>query len=208
MPNISSLTMPDGIVYNIKDSQARKDVEEIKKQMSGGEATSSVLDDLLEGKSGVHLVSNAESVADMALMVSAHSDPLFGLGLLLESVKLLNATSIGTGAFGFCSALTTVNMPNVTSVGDGAFYTCSALTSIDMPNVMSIGNSAFDSCSALTSVYIGANCTSIGEFAFGSILKNAVINCGFAEGAVGGAPWGAPEGVTINYNVPYPVPEE
>lgn len=31
MPNISSLTMPDGIVYSIKDSIARKEIEEIKK---------------------------------------------------------------------------------------------------------------------------------------------------------------------------------
>lgn len=36
MPNISSLTMPDGIVYSIKDSIARKDIEEIKKNGSGG----------------------------------------------------------------------------------------------------------------------------------------------------------------------------
>ena len=36
MPNISSLTMPDGIVYAIKDSQARKDIEDIKKNGSAG----------------------------------------------------------------------------------------------------------------------------------------------------------------------------
>lgn len=36
MPNISSLTMPDGIVYAIKDSQARKDIEDIKKNSAGG----------------------------------------------------------------------------------------------------------------------------------------------------------------------------
>lgn len=36
MPNISSLTMPDGIVYSIKDSQARKDIEDIKKNGSAG----------------------------------------------------------------------------------------------------------------------------------------------------------------------------
>lgn len=35
MPNISSLTMPDGIVYSIKDSIARKDIEDIKKNGSG-----------------------------------------------------------------------------------------------------------------------------------------------------------------------------
>ena len=40
MPNISSLTMPDGIVYAIKDSQARKDIEDIKKNSSAGSGSS------------------------------------------------------------------------------------------------------------------------------------------------------------------------
>lgn len=33
MPNISSLTMPDGIVYSMKDAQVRKEIEEIKRQL-------------------------------------------------------------------------------------------------------------------------------------------------------------------------------
>lgn len=41
MPNISSLTMPDGIVYNIKDSQARKDIEDMKKSGGGSGSGSS-----------------------------------------------------------------------------------------------------------------------------------------------------------------------
>lgn len=41
MPNISSLTMPDGIVYSIKDSIARKEIEEIKKNGSAGSGGSS-----------------------------------------------------------------------------------------------------------------------------------------------------------------------
>lgn len=35
MPDISKLTMSNGVVYNIKDSQARKDIEDMKKNGSG-----------------------------------------------------------------------------------------------------------------------------------------------------------------------------
>lgn len=179
MPNISSLTMPDGIVYSIKDSQARKDVEEIKKQMSGGgEAASSVLDDLIEGKSGIHLASNAESVADAAFACVRNDGINVGLGWYLESVDLPNATSIGEGAFSGCSALTSVDLPNATSIGESAFDLCPALTSINLPNA-----------------------TSIGENVFKDISPTAVINIGAAEGEITGAPWGGPEGVTINYGV-------
>ena len=54
MPNISSLTMPDGIVYAIKDSQARKDIEDIKKNGSGsggsGNGSSSEIKIAMDGE--------------------------------------------------------------------------------------------------------------------------------------------------------------
>ena len=139
---------------------------------------SSVLDDLIEGKSGIHLVSNAESVSDAAFARFEQDGIKIGLGWYLESVDLPNATSIGENAFVSCSALTSVDLPNATSIGDGAFGGCSALTSVDLPNA-----------------------TSIGAAAFGGISSTAVINLGAAEGEISGAPWGAPEGVTINYGV-------
>ena len=50
-------------------------------------------------------------------------------------------TSIGDGAFAWCSSLASVTIPNsVTSIGDDAFSDCTALTSITIPNsVTSIG---------------------------------------------------------------------
>ena len=79
-----------------------------------------------------------------------------------------SVTSIGSGAFRYCSGLTSVTIPNsVTSIGYGAFIACSGLTSVTIPNsVTSIGNNAFAGCSSLTSVTIPNSVTSIGERAF------------------------------------------
>ena len=79
-----------------------------------------------------------------------------------------SVTSIGFGAFIWCSGLTSVSIPNsVTSIGDEAFYYCSSLTSVTIGNsVTSIGDDAFYHCSSLTSVTIGNSVTSIGDYAF------------------------------------------
>lgn len=65
-------------------------------------------------------------------------------------------TSIGEGAFEYCSELTSVKIPNsVTSIGKRAFRYCEGLISVTIPNsVTSIGNSAFSGCSSLTSLNI------------------------------------------------------
>ena len=45
-----------------------------------------------------------------------------------------SVTSIGDGAFDYCTSLTSVTIPNsVTSIGDDAFYSCTNLTSITIP---------------------------------------------------------------------------
>ena len=113
------------------------------------------------------------------------------------------ATQIGNEAFADCTSLASVTIPNsVTSIGYGAFRTCTSLASVTIPNsVTSIDANAFNNCTSLASVTIPTSVTSIGANVFSKIKSDAVINCGFSEGAVSGAPWGAPSGVTINYDV-------
>ena len=87
-------------------------------------------------------------------------------------------TSIGEGAFQYCSDLTSVNIPNsITSIEDWTFSFCNNLTSINIPNsVASIRNWAFMYCSKLTFINIPNSISSIGEGAFSYCKSLTSIN--------------------------------
>ena len=89
-----------------------------------------------------------------------------------------SVTSIGNGAFFFCSSLTSITISNsVTSIGEQAFNWCESLTSVTIGNsVTSIGVDAFSGCSSLTSITIPNSVTNIGDWAFsGSSLTSINI---------------------------------
>ena len=105
------------------------------------------------------------------------------------NVVVYSVTSIGDGAFRWCSGLTSVTIPNsVTFIGQWAFYKCSGLTSITIPSsVTSIGELAFSGCSGLTSVTIPNSVKTIGESAFNGCenlssvtIANGVTSIGVA----------------------------
>lgn len=99
-------------------------------------------------------------------------------------------TSIGDGAFTFCSSLKNVTIPNsVTTIGDSAFEGCTSLTNVTIPNgVTTIGEEAFENCTSLINVTIPKSVITIGNGAFArcSSLTNVTIPNGvttIGEGA-------------------------
>lgn len=98
-----------------------------------------------------------------------------------------SVTSIGIGAFSYCSGLTSVIIPNgVTSIGSNAFSYCSGLTSVIIPNsVTDLGGYAFLNCTGLKSVTIPDGITTIKEYTFeyctsltSVIIPNSVTTIG------------------------------
>ena len=98
-----------------------------------------------------------------------------------------SVTSIGDGAFGYCSGLTSITIPNsVTSIGYFAFGLCSGLTSVTIPEgVTSIGSHAFDSCHCLTSITIPENVTSIEEETFYGCRSLTTVTIGSGVTSIG-----------------------
>lgn len=119
-------------------------------------------------------------------------------------------TSIGNGAFKFCSNLSSINIPNsvttigsdafsecyylpsitignsVTTIGDGAFSMCTHLTSINLPNsVTTIGNRAFYQCEELTTINIPNSVTTIGDGTFMQCSGLTSINIGNSVTTIG-----------------------
>jgi len=107
-------------------------------------------------------------------------------------------TSIGYGAFSYCSCLTSISVDNGNTVYDSR-NNCNAIietatntliagcyNTVIPNNVTSIGNDAFSGCSGLTSVTIPNNVTSIGNYAFSGCsgltsvtIPNSVTEIGY-----------------------------
>ncbi|MDB4418956.1 leucine-rich repeat domain-containing protein, partial [bacterium] len=87
-----------------------------------------------------------------------------------------SVTSIGHGAFGWCSSLTSITIPDsVTSIGVSAFRDCSSLTSITIPDgVTSIGERAFRSCTSLTSITFLGTAPTVDADAFKDVADDAI----------------------------------
>jgi len=97
----------------------------------------------------------------------------------MTSYEDSTVTTIGKGAFAYCSSLANVSFPVCTSIESLAFNSCVSLTSVSFPVCTSIGSSAFYYCSSLTAVSF-PSCTSIGGFAFfhcGSLANVSFPSC-------------------------------
>ena len=79
-----------------------------------------------------------------------------------------SVTSIGDGAFFYCTDLTNVVIgDSLKSIGNGAFSDCTSLKGISLPDALtSIEYGAFENCTSLASVSIGDSLKSIESYAF------------------------------------------
>ena len=89
-----------------------------------------------------------------------------------------SVTSIGCGAFQYCTNLTSISIPfGVTRIDDVAFQGCFSLTSITIPeSVTNIGCFAFEYCFDLTNIIIPNSVANIGEGAFAHCPGPTSIN--------------------------------
>ena len=142
-----------------------------------GSGVTSIGSDAFENCSGLKKVIVKDIAAWCGIWFDgSYSNPLYYARHIYsdEDTEITNliipnsVTSIGDGAFSYCSGLTSVTIGSgVSSIGNGAFAACSGLTSVTIPNsVTSIGYSTFSNCSGLTSITIGNSVTSIGDYAF------------------------------------------
>ena len=85
-----------------------------------------------------------------------------------------SVTNIGGSLFSGCNNLTSVAFENgskLTSIGNGAFRFCSQIQSIDLPeSLTNISDEAFYGCSNLTAIDIPASVTTISEYAFNTCI--------------------------------------
>jgi hypothetical protein len=93
-------------------------------------------------------------------------------------------------------------IPNsVTSIGGGAFFYCTSLTSVTIPNsVTSLGYAAFLGCTSLTALYFKGNAPSVATYAFDGDTNTVYYLPGTTgwSGTFGGRP-------TALWVLPYPV---
>src|SRR5258708_5088152 len=151
---------------------------------------------------GVHaLFSPYLTNASIGNGVLRIGDLAFNSCAALQSVALPDSvTSLGTNAFGYCTAFTSAaigaglsnlstytfysctNLTNVAmgssllSIGDSAFAYCAKLPRVTIPDsVVSIGTSAFQACPRLTNATLGTSLITIGGSAFASCSNLAGI---------------------------------
>ena len=102
-----------------------------------------------------------------------------------------SVTSIGRGAFYYCTGLISVNIPNsITAIEDRTFSYCSGLTNVHIPNSVtrigssftsttwSLSNGAFSHCSSLTAITIPNSVDSlgVGTFAYSGLTSITIPN--------------------------------
>ena len=162
--------------------------------MVGGNAFATHYYDSWEGENGLTYYLDSETwTAEVVNCLSSYSGDLVipsevGISIIDAYVEIdltYTVTSIGNGAFSYCTALTSITIPNsVTSIGYGAFSGCSGLTSVTF-HCERIDN-WFEGSRSIKEVVIGDEVKEIGDYAFGGLssltsvtIPNSVTSIGY-----------------------------
>ena len=126
---------------------------------------------------GVLTISGSGDMYDYGL----YSAPWY-FSRVKSAVIADGVTSIGDGAFSYCTSLTSVTIPDsATSIGQHAFRGCESLTSVTIPNsVTSIGWYAFGNCTSLTGIWVDRDNNNYSSDAFGVLFnkdKTTLVQC-------------------------------
>jgi len=74
----------------------------------------------------------------------------------LSSVALPQATDLGVSSFKNCKALVSISLPQARRLEKGSFHSCGALKTISLPAVEFIGDQSFYACAGLQSITLGS----------------------------------------------------
>ena len=154
--------------------------------------------------------STGEHEVEIELLDNAPLVYMFANTDVQNITQLKDITSIGNGAFNYCSALTEITIPNsvtsigyqafencdslasitipegVTEIGERAFYYCDKLASVDLGNgIIKIGDNAFEYCSSLTEITIPDSVTSIGKDVFYECTSLTSVDLGNGVTSIG-----------------------
>lgn len=151
--------------------------------------------------------NNSAGIILHAKKVVSIGSGAFSNALGLKSITLEACKMLGGSAFSGCTGVTSVSLPVCESLGNAAMSQCQ-MTSIKLPEIKTIGANTFGGCTQLEYIYLGANCTSIGQNAFGGAPITCKVECGFSEGAIEGFPAnGGWAGDVSNLDITYDVAE-
>ena len=130
-------------------------------------AQSYMLCDKLGGHVKAYPRGRSDTTLNMPSSIGYVEDHVFDKVSNLRTIRLMNTTHIGEGAFMNMPDLETVYLTNVTEIGNGAFKNCRSLLSVTFSSVLRVVTTeAFMGCSSLTSVTFPSTLTTINNRAF------------------------------------------
>ena len=134
-PELSQITLPSGTTYNLKDSQARSDIEDLRRAISGGltflgETTT----ELEDGSTTNPITINGQSVTATAgaIVIYGNKEFLFDGTVWVEmgDLSLLGALAYKNSASGSFTPSGSVSAPTIGISTAGSTTTVNSITDV------------------------------------------------------------------------------